>query len=166
MKTLFLIRHAKSSWSDSELKDDERPLNERGNRDAPIIARRMAESWPAPDKIICSHALRARETASIMNSSWWNEQTIEIDERLYHGGASSSLEIIARVSTEVKSLALVFHNPTVTHLSNVLAQLSIPNVPTCGIVVLRPKIEKWDELEPGTCEPLDFEYPKKVRSPS
>ena len=101
-----------------------------------------------------------------MNSSWWNEQTIEIDERLYHGGASSSLEIIARVSTEVKSLALVFHNPTVTHLSNVLAQLSIPNVPTCGIVVLRPKIEKWDELEPGTCEPLDFEYPKKVRSPS
>ncbi len=166
MKTLFLIRHAKSSWSDSELKDDERPLNDRGNRDAPIMARRMAESWPAPDKIICSQARRARETAAILNSSWWNEQTIEIDERLYHGGASSSLEIIARVPAEVKSLALVFHNPTVTHLSNILAQLSIPNVPTCGIVVLRPKVARWDELEPGTCELLDFEYPKKGHPPS
>ena len=97
MKTLFLIRHAKSSWSDSELKDDERPLDDRGNRDAPIMALRMAENWPAPDKIICSQARRARETAAIMNSSWWNEQTIEIDEGLYHGGASSSLDIIARV---------------------------------------------------------------------
>ena len=61
MKTLFLIRHAKSSWNDSELKDDERPLDDRGNRDAPIMARRMAEIWPAPDKIICSQARRARD---------------------------------------------------------------------------------------------------------
>ena len=132
------------------------------------MARRMAENWPAPDKIICSQARRARETAEIMNSSWWNEQTIEIDEGLYHGGASLSLDIIARVPAEVKSLALVFHNPTATHLFErfSLAQLSIPNVPTCGIVVLGPKVARWDQLEPGTCELLDFEYPKKVRPPS
>ena len=166
MKTLFLIRHAKSSWKDSELKDDERPLNDRGNKDAPIMARRMAESWPAPDKIVCSQAQRALETAAIMNSFWWNERSIEIDERLYHGGASLSLEIIARIPSEVKSLALVFHNPTITHLANLLAQLSIPNVPTCGIVVLRPEVASWGQVEPGNCDFLDFEYPKKVRPPS
>ena len=106
------------------------------------------------------------ETAAIMNSSWWNERSIEIDERLYHGGASLSLEIIARIPSEVKSLALVFHNPTITHLANLLAQLSIPNVPTCGIVVLRPEVASWGQVEPGNCDFLDFEYPKKVRPPS
>ena len=111
MKTLFLIRHAKSSWKDSELKDDERPLNDRGNKDAPIMARRMAESWPAPDKIVCSQAQRALETAAIMNSFWWNERSIEIDEGLYHGGASLSLEIIARDSVRSQISGFGFPQP-------------------------------------------------------
>jgi phosphohistidine phosphatase len=166
MKTLFLIRHAKSSWSAPDLKDEERPLNDRGNRDAPMVARRMAQSWPVPDKIICSQAQRAQETAAIMSALWWNERSIEIDRGLYDGSASSSLEIIARIPADVNSLALVFHNPTITYLSNVLAQLSIPNVPTCGIVILRLKVESWDELEPGTCELIDFEYPKRESPPS
>ena len=108
MKTLFLIRHAKSSWSTPDLKDEERPLNDRGNRDAPMVARRMAQSWPVPDKIICSQAQRAQETAAIMSALWWNERSIEIDRGLYDGSASSSLEIIARIPADVNSLALVF----------------------------------------------------------
>ena len=166
MKTLFLIRHAKSSWSAPDLKDEERPLNDRGNRDAPMVARRMAQNWPTPDKIVCSQTLRARETAAIMRAFWWNERSIEINDALYNGSASSSLEIIARIPAEVNSLALVFHNPTITYLSNVLAQLSIPNVPTCGIVILRLKVASWKELEPGTCELLDFEYPKREHPPN
>ena len=163
MKTLFLIRHAKSSWSAPDLKDEERPLNERGNRDAPMIARRMAQSWAAPDKIICSQALRARETAAIMSAFWWNERSIEIDGGLYDGSASSSLEIIARIPAEVNSLALVFHNPTITYLSNVLASLSIPNVPTCGIVILKSPENSWESVQPGKCELIDFDFPKRKR---
>ena len=166
MKTLFLIRHAKSSWVDSTLNDEERPLNGRGNRDAPTIARRMNVNWPPPDKIICSHAQRAKETASIMSEFWWKEQLLEMNKDLYHGSASSILELVCGTTNQVNSLALVFHNPTITYLSNVLAQLSIPNVPTCGIVILKAKVDTWDQLEPGTCELLDFEYPKKEYPPS
>jgi phosphohistidine phosphatase len=166
MKTLFLIRHAKSSWNEPDLKDEERPLNDRGNSDAPMVAQRMAKSWPVPDKIICSQALRAWETATIMSEFWWKQRAIEIDGRLYGSSASSTLEIIARIPPEVNSLALVFHNPTITYLSNVLSSLSIPHVPTCGIVMLRPRVESWEELEPGTCELLDFDYPKRKFPPS
>tara|TARA_B100001057_G_scaffold208743_1_gene209425 strand:- start:12119 stop:12619 length:501 start_codon:yes stop_codon:yes gene_type:complete len=166
MKTLFLIRHAKSSWGNSDLKDEERPLNERGKRDAPSMARRMAENWPNPDKIICSHARRAQETASIMSEFWWKEQLIEINKELYHGTASSILELVSGTTNQFNSLVLVFHNPTITYLSNILAQLSIPNVPTCGIVILKAKVDTWDQLQPGTCELLDFEYPKKEYPPS
>jgi phosphohistidine phosphatase len=166
MKTLFLIRHAKSSWSIPELDDLERPLNDRGNIDAPRVAERMEKNWPSPEKILCSQALRARETAEIMSQLWWKKHTIEIEVELYGASASSSLEIINRVPDEVNSLALVFHNPTITHLSNLLAQLSIPNVPTCGIVILELRVDSWKKLKEGTCKLLDFEYPKRKIQPS
>lgn len=166
MKTLFLIRHAKSSWSIPGLDDQERPLNDRGNIDAPMVAERMEKNWPTPGKIICSSALRAQETAAIMSQHWWKKRDIEIEVELYSASPSSSLDIINRVPNEVNSLALVFHNPTITHLSNLLAQLSIPNVPTCGIVILGLQVDRWDELEEGTCTLLDFEYPKRKSLPS
>lgn len=161
MKTLFLIRHAKSSWDNPDLNDIDRPLNERGRRDAPLMARRMSSNWSSPDGIFCSSALRARETANIMNQFWWKDREIVIDGKLYEESASSILSIIAQKNDEFKSLAFVFHNPTITYLSNVLASLSIPNVPTCGIVTLKSPANTWGSLEPGKCELVDFDFPKR-----
>ena len=161
MKTLFLIRHAKSSWDNPDLSDAERPLNDRGRRDAPLMARRMASNWSPPEGIFCSRALRARETADIMSQFWWKDREIVIDGKLYEESASSILDFIAQKTKEIDSLALVFHNPTITYLSNVLASLSIPNVPTCGIVILKPKANTWEDLQPGKCELVDFDFPKR-----
>lgn len=162
MKTLFLIRHAKSSWSNPDLADADRPLNERGNRDAPLMARRMDLNWSPPERIICSPALRARETADILNQYWWKDRNIEIDRKLYEQSASSILDIIAQTSAKFNSLSLVFHNPNITYLSNVLASLTIPNIPTCGIVILKLQLIEWENIQPGTCELLDFDYPKRT----
>jgi phosphohistidine phosphatase len=161
MKTLFLIRHAKSSWGNQDLKDADRPLNDRGRKDAPLMARRMASNWAPPDGIFCSRALRARETANIMNQFWWKDREITIDGKLYEEPASSILNIIAKKTEEFDSLALVFHNPTITYLSNVLASLTIPNSPTCGIVILKSQANDWKSVQPGKCELIDFDFPKR-----
>ncbi len=166
MKTLFLIRHAKSSWDNPDLNDEDRPLNARGKRDAPLIAQRMALNWSPPDGIFCSRALRARETANIMKQFWWKDREIVIDEKLYENSASSALNIICQTPGDFDSLALVFHNPTITYLSNVLASLAIPNVPTCGIVTLKSKANDWESVQPGKCDLLDFDFPKKEHQSS
>jgi phosphohistidine phosphatase len=125
------------------------------------MAQRMALNWSPPERIICSRALRARETAEILNQSWWKGRNIEIDGKLYEESASSILDIIAQTSAKFNSLALVFHNPTITYLSNVLAALTIPNIPTCGIVILKLQVTEWEKVQPGTCELLDFDFPKR-----
>lgn len=96
-----------------------------------------------------------------MSQFWWKDREIVIDGKLYEEPASSILDFIAQKTEEIDSLALVFHNPTITYLSNVLASLSIPNVPTCGIVILKPKANTWENLQPGKCELVDFDFPKR-----
>ena len=161
MKNLFLIRHAKSSWDTPNLDDADRPLNTRGNRDAPIMAQRMASNWPVPELIFCSRAKRARETADILKRFWWKEKEIKVEGELYDASASDVLNFITDAPDAVDSMAFVFHNPTITFLSNILTYLEIPNVPTCGIVSLRAEVNEWKEIEPGKCELLDFDFPKR-----
>ena len=120
MKTLFLIRHAKSSWDTPNLDDADRPLNSRGNRDAPIMAQRMASNWTAPELIFCSRAKRARETADILKQFWWKEKEIIVEGELYDASASDVLNFINEAPDAVDSMAFVFHNPTITFLSNIL----------------------------------------------
>lgn len=161
MKKLFLIRHAKSSWDNSQIQDHERILNPRGLQDAPNMGKKLKALYPSPEKIISSTACRAQETIALIKAQWCPLQGVEYDKLLYEGSVSTILDKIQTFPTTISSVALVFHNPTITHLANLLGSSSIPSIPTCGVVILSCKHEKWNFLEVGSCEIENFECPKK-----
>ena len=164
MKTLFLGRHAKSSWNDSGLSDFERPLNERGKRDAPEMGRRLAQKHRTADVILCSAAVRARTTAAILAKEWGYEGELLLEPNLYEASPSQMLDFIQELEDEAKSALVVAHNPTITWLAHLLGNLSIGNVPTCGIVVLKIPCDNWSEVEVGRAELIEFDFPKKVEA--
>lgn len=161
MKKIFLLRHAKSSWSDPTLEDLERPLNNRGRMNAPQLAKRAALKWKSPKKILCSPAKRAVQTAECMKIHWWKKQDYELDSLLYEQSAHSILDLLKGNHEEVDSIAFIFHNPTITILSNLLVKEVIHHIPTCGLLTIGLSQSRWNQLEPGCCELLDFDYPKK-----
>ena len=165
MKKIFLIRHAKSSWTNSDLTDLERPLNERGLRDAPIMAKILSQKCDKPQLALCSPARRAISTAEIFESIWWKDLKTIVDPILYEGSTSTILDFLASIDDQIDTLVAVFHNPNITNLSNLLANANIRNVPTCGVVslTLKTKVQKWKELQVGTCSLLGFDYPKKFK---
>ena len=133
MKTLFLVRHAKSSRNEPALQDKDRPLNNRGKRDAPKMGKRLAKREVTPDLILSSPAKRALKTAQLIAKKLdYKLQDIVVDERLYATGADELLHVIRKLGAKPKSVMLVGHNPELTelahHLSNMITQL-----PTCGV---------------------------------
>ena len=159
MKTLFLGRHAKSSWESAAETDYDRPLNERGERNAPEMGRRLADKYPPPDHFAASTALRAQATAEILARQWGFPGEIEWRRDLYESATSQLLDLIRDFDDAHASAAIVAHNPTITFLANLLGNLPIPNVPTCGIVVLKGPAS-WKSFEPGAAETLEFDFPK------
>jgi phosphohistidine phosphatase len=164
MKTIYLIRHAKSSWDNNLLNDHERPLNNRGLKDAKIIGERLLQNSKCPEKVICSTAQRAKETTKIISQIWFPKKTIEFTDLLYEKSASNILDIIQNNPSELNSIALFFHNPAITYLGNLLASITIPNVPTCGVLKLSSRVSDWRLVEIGSCALLDFDFPKKNRT--
>ena len=114
MKNLFLIRHAKSSWDNSQIQDHERTLNARGLQDAPNMGKTLKALYASPEKIISSTACRAKETIALIKAQWCPLQRVEYDKLLYEGSASTILDKIQTFPSEISSVALVFHNPTIT----------------------------------------------------
>jgi phosphohistidine phosphatase len=162
MKTLFLLRHAKSSWEDPELKDFERPLSARGLKDVPVMASRFKEKENSVDCIICSPANRAKSTAQIMakNIGFPLDDMISNPE-LYFAGTGMFLKAASLVDESCESAMLIGHNPAITEFANTMANADIDNIPTCGLVLLSLPIENWSDIEFGTATLLDFDYPKK-----
>ena len=111
MKTLFLLRHAKSSWSEPGLADFDRPLNERGRRAAPLIARHLARGGLLPDLILCSAALRTRETLALMLPGLARDAVVRIESGLYGADAGTLLRRLERVEAAVDCILLIAHNP-------------------------------------------------------
>jgi len=162
MKSLILIRHAKSSWSDPDLADIDRPLNARGKRDAPAMGERLARRGIEPDGFVASPAKRARKTArAIAGAIGFPNGAIEWDARVYEASAMGLMDLVAGFDDAFDRIALVGHNPAMTELANLLGAGGIDNVPTCGIVEIEFPIHRWRDLPstPGvlTC----FDYPKK-----
>jgi phosphohistidine phosphatase len=164
MKTLILIRHAKSSWKNPGLPDRDRPLNKRGKRDAPVMAEHLAERGIEVDRVISSPTTRALATAEVITEEIgfpWNE--IIVDERLYHADALELLEVIRNLDDHLDCVMCFGHNPGLTDLVHHLSPHYIDNVPTCGVVELKFDVDTWALV--GEIEPLevDFDYPKKKR---
>jgi phosphohistidine phosphatase len=161
MKTLYLVRHAKSSWNNANLSDHDRPLNSRGERDAPRMGEGLRKREPQPEIIISSSAMRAQTTATILATAiGYSHSDISIDERLYGAEPEDVLSIIGELDDAIVCAMLVGHNPTFTALINALGGCDIDNVPTCGIAVLAFPIDAWTEIGGVRGELLDFDYPK------
>jgi phosphohistidine phosphatase len=162
LKTLYLLRHAKSSWEDGNLSDFDRPLNERGLREAPIMGEILKNKIEQPELIISSSAKRAITTAEIIANSFnYDINKIIKEEKIYHSVVSDLMRIIYETPNTVERLMLFGHNPTFTQVVNYLSDKYIDNLPTCGFVQINFALESWKELESNTGKLILFEYPKK-----
>src|SRR5438128_6747757 len=134
MKTLFLIRHAKSSWGDTALPDKDRPLGDRGKRDAPKMGKRLAERDVKPDLILSSPAMRALTTAEIIAKKLdYKLEDILVDDRLYASKADDLLSVIQKLGDKLERVMVFGHNPEVTELAHRLSS-EITHMPTCAVV--------------------------------
>ncbi|MEM7108960.1 MAG: histidine phosphatase family protein [Bacteroidota bacterium] len=162
MKTVYLVRHAKSSWDYPELTDHDRPLNKRGKRDAPEMGRRLKEKGILPDLMISSTALRAMTTCEIIAGAigYPNDKIIG-DRNVFHAGTQKLLQIIKNVTDSSRSLMLFGHNPGFTDFANRLANTDIWNIPTCGVFACEFDLSHWHEVEFQSGNLLFYDYPKK-----
>ncbi len=162
MRRLYLIRHAKSSWTEPGLRDFDRPLNSRGKLDAPFMGKKLADYGVHPDLILASQAKRARKTAlCIAEAVDYPTKDIVFSEAIYEAGVADLLGLIAQTPADAGSLFLVGHNFTITDLAENLTGQSLGNIPTCGIVGIEFSVESWSDVGPGTGRLLFFDSPKK-----
>ncbi len=151
IKKIIIVRHAKSSWSDFSLSDFERPLDQRGLNDAPIMAEILKEAGHYPQKIVSSSAVRAKSTAEYFSKTF--QIPVEKIDSLYHGQPDDYLEQIAQLPEDVQCVAFFGHNPGITFLANDIQRGVTDNIPTCGIIVAEMPIEiswknaKWSNMK-------------------
>ena len=149
MKTLYILRHAKSSWNNTGLSDFERPLNERGFDDAPMMGGVMKKNKFQPDLILSSPAKRALQTATIIRKSADISGEIQFDKRIYEASPKRLLEVIAEQNAGSASILLVGHNPGLEGLVEFLSGESLP-MPTAALAVIDLNIEQWSEITSTT----------------
>lgn len=163
MKTLILIRHAKSSWADHDLSDFDRPLNERGLRDTPRMGKRFKEKGITPDKLITSPANRALTTCTLFAETIeFPKQNIKTEERLYHADEEEILDIVQNLKEPDDVVILFGHNPGFTDFVNRLMNIRIDNVPTCGIVACKLPVKQWKDVAWHSGQLLFFDFPKNT----
>lgn len=161
MKHLYLIRHAKSSWSDPDLADHDRPLNKRGKRDIPLMAKRLVSISPHPEMIISSTAKRARKTArGIGRDLGFSKNDIILFEALYTFSSERLITVIRTVHKSINVLAVVGHNYGLTECAESLSGNEIGNIPTCGVALIEFPVNDWKSISSGSGRLLRFDYPK------
>ena len=164
MKQLILVRHAKSSWSEPGLSDIERPLNDRGKRDAPFMADYLQNKGLVPDRLISSPAVRAYTTAKHFRRTLGLEKTaLSKETELYFGSESDWMYMINALDESVQFPAFFSHNPTITYFSNGFQNAAFENVPTCGVVHLSSTAETWKDLDQNNTTVIAHYFPKEVR---
>tara|TARA_B100000780_G_C21100497_1_gene444078 strand:- start:1415 stop:1939 length:525 start_codon:yes stop_codon:yes gene_type:complete len=161
MKRVLFIRHAKSSWNEATQLDIDRPLNERGKRDAPFMGKVLKQNDALPELIISSPAKRAKSTAKrIAKEIGMDTQSIQIENRLYLGSTYDYEKTVHEVDNRFDTVAIVSHNPAITAAAEDFTDVEFANIPTGGIVAVDFNIDNWSEL--STEGSLHFfEYPKK-----
>jgi phosphohistidine phosphatase len=162
MKTLYIARHAKSSWKDPELSDFDRPLNKRGKRDAPFMGKLLKDSGVKPDLIISSPAKRAIVTAKEFAGKLdYPGKKIKQDDRIYYNTVNDLMAVISGIDNEVDHLMLFGHNPSFTELANELCNHPVDNIPTAAVYAIDFEVDNWKQIGTKTGSLRFFEYPKK-----
>lgn len=161
MKTLFLVRHAKSSRDDPSLPDRDRPLDDRGEQDAPKMGKRLAKHDVKPDLIVSSPATRALATAHpIAEELGYRRKDIVVNDRLYESSADTLLEVIQGLDNKLDCVMLFGHNPEFSDLAHRLSS-EIGDMPTCAVAEFRFDVKAWSDV--GEVEPakVTLDQPKK-----
>lgn len=164
MKRLIVFRHGKSSWDNDRLSDYDRPLNERGFAQVPMMADILLTYHVVPELIKVSSAKRTCQTVEgIMKATNWNPETVEYSEDLYHASSGELTNAMYGVNNDVQNLMFVGHNPGLTQLINLYSNAQLDNLPTSGFCILEfSDINDWKEIKYGMTGTLTcFEYPNK-----
>lgn len=162
-KQLLLIRHAKSDWNNAGLKDFDRPLNKRGNTNAPEMADRLVKLDIVPDLIVSSPALRAITTAKYFAKTWHIEkEQIQQENTIYEANVKVLLNVVTQLDNQHDIVVMFGHNPGLTDFANYLSTANIYNMPTCSVVMIEFPVENWNEVSAETGKLMLFDYPKSL----
>lgn len=162
MKTVYFVRHAKSSWDHPGMRDIERPLNERGLRDAPFMAQLLAGKGVKLDKIISSPANRAYTTATFFASSFQIPVSdIMVHPDIYEAWPEQIMRIVHQLPDEWATVAIFGHNPTFTAIANMFADEPILNLPTCGVAQVEAPVAYWRDFQEHASPKVRYYFPKQ-----
>jgi phosphohistidine phosphatase len=166
--TLYLLRHAKSSWSDPSLSDRERPLAPRGRRDAKRVAEHLARLGTEPELVLCSTAVRTRETLDRVQRVFGVAVTMQLEDELYGASAGELLERLRSVADDVASVMLIGHNPGLEDLALALASSGSElarleaKFPTAALATLEVPTATWRELSAGDAVLAAYVVPREL----
>ncbi len=169
MKRLYLLRHGKSGWENPDLNDFQRPLNERGRSDVPVIGRYMTEKGYNPDRVLCSTAVRTQETWELVERELpQTDRDIRFSNRLYLAIPEQVMSQAQNMSDECKSLLMIGHNPGMQESAMSFSNSrgsdhyrKIEDVfPSSGLAVLQFAADNWEDVFAGSGELIDFYSPK------
>lgn len=164
MKTLYLIRHGKSSWDNPGLADFDRPLATRGKMDGPRMGAYLAEQSAKPDLLLSSPANRAYSTAKLIaDAVGYEGSRIATDRKIYHADVYELRNIVKDIDDKYKTVMLFGHNPGFTEFVNFLTGLNISNLPTTGIACIDFHVDSWSEVRRHAGECRYMKFPKNLR---
>ncbi len=147
MKTIIFLRHAKSSWKEADLPDEQRPLNKRGKREAPQVGEYLRQQNMLPDLVLCSTAVRARKTVEAVIETSLYSGKVQYRDELYQKGEEAYFYELRALPDEVRSVMLVGHNPDMEAAVHFLTGQYLP-MPTAGLVWVEVPIESWRDFKP------------------
>ncbi len=161
MKTIHLIRHAKSEWENEDQRDIDRTLNDKGHAACKLMAQRIVDAGCNFENVYCSAAIRAQQTIEgLVKVLARKEIKWEVDYKLYTFDADDLLDWLDQVEDDIDEIVLVGHNPGITELTNLLGDKHLSNVPTCGYVQLQLDINGWSEIRVNSGKLKVFLTPK------
>ena len=164
MKTLYLMRHAKSSWSFDELNDQERPLNDRGRDDAPRMGQALAKRQIVPNLFVSSPAVRALSTAVLVARELkYPHDKIVVEPAIYQADLDALLAVVRALPDSAGTVLLTGHNPTITDVANYLLPTPLSGeMPTAAVLCLHFATDHWAEVAPANAEFYFYDYPKST----
>ncbi len=161
VKDVCLVRHAKSNWDHPGMDDYDRPLDVRGLRDAPMMAKKMHELQLVPDLIITSGAKRARSTADFFRKEFdLGPECFIVNDKLYEATAEDVYGVISSAPETARFIYLFGHNPALTWVANSISGVHIDNVPTAGVIHFQTMVSNWKKFKPQYAGFISFHYPK------
>jgi phosphohistidine phosphatase len=168
MKTIILVRHAKSSWKDPSLDDFDRPLNKRGKMNAPFMGKKLKERKIKPDLLLSSPAKRAKKTAiAVAKALDYPKKKIIFIKKMYHASARYLFDLLKILDDENEIIMLFGHNPSFNDFADMLLKRNpIFNIPTTGVCCIRFEVNQWHKVKEGKGEIVFFDFPKRYKDDS